>query len=163
MKDVIGFEGYYKVNINGEVYSTLSNKILKQVIVKDGVHKVTLYKDGTKKIRAVHRLVAEAFIPNEKNKPQVDHIDGNKSNNHASNLRWCTNLENQAFRNIQGNSGKDGLSKKVLWGSMSFSSIAEAARYISGIRGSKVDTVKKELKAARYGCKLLYGELTSIV
>lgn len=66
---------------------------LKQAQVH-GYYFVNLYKDGQHTQRYVHRLVAEAFIPNPENKPCVDHIDTDKSNNNASNLRWVTYKEN---------------------------------------------------------------------
>lgn len=162
MKDIKGFEGYYQVDADGNVYSVKKSMMLKQYVVKDGVYKVSLSKDGVKKNKAVHRLVAEAFISNPQNKSQVDHRDGDKSNNSVTNLRWCTNIENQMFREEQGNSGKESKSKEVIWGDKVFPSIGEAARYIADTRGSKVDTVKKELKAARYVDKVIYGELTII-
>lgn len=162
MKDIKGFEGLYRVDEEGNVYGVKRGIMLKSCIVKDGVHKVTLNKEGTKKSKSVHRLVAETYLPNPGSKPQVDHIDGDKSNNSVTNLRWCTNIENQMFREEQGNSGKESRSKEVIWGDKVFHSIGEAARYIADIRGSKVDTVKKELKAARYVDKVIYGELTII-
>ena len=67
--------------------------LLKQVI-KNGYCLAKLSKNGKSKTLLVHRVVASAFIPNPENKPQIDHIDCNKSNNVASNLRWCTAKEN---------------------------------------------------------------------
>lgn len=163
MIDVVGYEGLYKVDEQGAIWSIRRQRYLTHSICKDGVRKVTLTKDGKQRNVLVHRIVAIAFIRNEENKPQVDHVDGDKSNNTVNNLRWCTNIENQEFRHTQGNSGKEGTGKAIQWGDTTFSSITAAARYIASIRGSKVDTVKKELKAARYGAKILYGKITTIL
>lgn len=163
MVDVIGYEGLYKVDEQGTIWSIRRQRYLTHSVCKDGVRKVTLTKDGKQRSVSVHRIVAIAYIPNEENKPQVDHIDGDKSNNGVSNLRWCTNIENQEFRYSQGNSGKEGTSKAIQWGDTTFTSITAAARHIAALKGSKIDTVKKELKAARYGAKVLYGKLTTIL
>lgn len=163
MEKIDIFNGDYSVYEDGNVYSNIKNKFLKITIVKDGVHKVEL-ADRIKKTRkryCLHRLVAEAFIENPNNKPQVDHIDGDKSNNNYNNLRWCTNQENQDFRYEQGN--VNGLAKKIMWGENIYNSIHELSRHISSIRGSKIETVRKEIKSVRYGSKVLYGKLTKIV
>ena len=68
-------------------------KILKPVLLLDYLA-VTLYKDGKSKMFKVHRLVATVFIPNPDNKPEVNHIDGNKFNNYVGNLEWSTQTEN---------------------------------------------------------------------
>lgn len=65
-------------------------KTLSQNINKDGYFQVGLYLDNKKYCRRVHRLVAETYIPNPSNYPVVNHIDGNKLNNHYTNLEWCT-------------------------------------------------------------------------
>jgi len=77
--------------------------ILKSAFDGSGYHFVTLYKNGKKKHYSIHRLVADAFIPNPENKPQVDHIDRCKTYNHVSNLRWVTNSENQQNTGSQCN------------------------------------------------------------
>lgn len=63
--------------------------------IKAGYLQVGFHKGGNVKYFLVHRLVAQAFIPNPESKPQVNHIDGDKLNNHMSNLEWCTQSENQ--------------------------------------------------------------------
>jgi hypothetical protein len=70
-------------------------KLLKPFVNKRGYLEVNLYKNSKSTAKIIHRLVAQAFIPNDNNKPQVNHIDGNKLNNKVSNLEWMSNSENQ--------------------------------------------------------------------
>ena len=95
-KDVLGYEGRYEVNTLGQVKATKSGKILSPQLGGNGYYKVGLRKQvgGIKTREILHRLVATAFIPNPHNKPQVNHIDGNKLNNNVCNLEWVTASEN---------------------------------------------------------------------
>ncbi len=93
-KDVVGYEGLYKVSNTGVVRSMKRHVNLKPGLTKFNYHHVGLYKDGKTKTSRVHRIVGIAFIPNPENKPQINHIDGNKINNHVSNLEWNTASEN---------------------------------------------------------------------
>ena len=88
-KDIDGYEGLYQVSNTGEVMNVRTGKILKAKRDKDGYFEVCLCKNGKRYFR-VHRLVADAFIPNSLNLPQVNHKDENPSNNNASNLEWCS-------------------------------------------------------------------------
>lgn len=93
-RDVVGYETRYQVSDEGEVRNKQTKRIRKQQD-KHGYKRITLIDDDGKSHNcAVHRLVAMAFIPNDQNKPQVNHLDGNRSNNHLSNLEWVTPEEN---------------------------------------------------------------------
>lgn len=96
--NVLGFDRY-AVTDTGDVISYIggSPKRLKPRIYR-GYHQVVLWIDNTPYPRYVHRLVAQAFIPNPRNKPQVNHINGVKSDNRAVNLEWCTARENVIHR-----------------------------------------------------------------
>ena len=91
---VKGYEGLYLISRNGEIFSLITNKIMSSHYLKFGYKGLRLTKDKVHKHKLVHRLIAEAFIPNPDNKPCIDHIDGNPANNDLSNLRWCTYKEN---------------------------------------------------------------------
>ncbi|MFZ1389475.1 MAG: NUMOD4 domain-containing protein [Thiolinea sp.] len=103
-KDVVGYEGHYKVSSHGNVRSLKrgKNKLLKAKLNHNNYYIVRLYKDSDWKQLRVHRLVAFAFIPNPLNKPQVNHIDGNKRNNFYKNIEWSTNSENQIHAYANG-------------------------------------------------------------
>lgn len=106
-RDVVGYEGLYEISNHGRVksYHTRFKKprILKTSMTTTGYRKVELVKNKIKKSRKIHRLVAEAFIPNEENKPYINHIDSNPINNNVDNLEWCTQKENMIHSAIFGN------------------------------------------------------------
>ena len=95
-KDIKGYEGLYQVSNLGRVKSLKFDKerVLKQFPNKHGYLLVSLCKTGKQKSFAVHRLVALQFIPKVENKPEVNHVDEDKTNNMVSNLEWCTRKEN---------------------------------------------------------------------
>lgn len=105
-KPVAGYEGLYEVSNLGRVKSLPKvvdlgrakqnrvEKFLRPIPDGKGYLMVWLFKNQVKKMWKVHRLVADAFIPNPHNKPQVDHINTDKSDNRVCNLRWCTEKEN---------------------------------------------------------------------
>ena len=109
-KDIEGYEGLYQVSNKGRVkslkrkicsnsnhkYNTLSEKLLK--LSGGGKYiQVILCKDGKTSAKLVHRLVAQAFIPNPNNLPCVNHKDENKKNNDVRNLEWCTYKYNNEY------------------------------------------------------------------
>ena len=83
----------YLISNKGVVINKKTGKVLKHQL-KKGYHRLELVTLNGRKHFLVHRLVAQAFIPNPENKPQVNHINGNKNDNSVENLEWCTNYEN---------------------------------------------------------------------
>ena len=99
MKDIKGYENIYGITSCGKVWSYKYKKFLKPNANRDGYLYVNLYKDGKMKHYKIHRLVAEAYLPNPENLPQVDHIDGNKTHNYLNNLQWITHRDNSRKSN----------------------------------------------------------------
>ena len=94
MKDIKGYEGIYGITSCGKVWSYRNECFLKPWDNQKGYLIVKLFKDGKGKNYKIHRLVAEAYIPNPDNLPQVDHIDNDKTHNYVNNLQWITNRDN---------------------------------------------------------------------
>ena len=92
-KDVVGYEGFYKVSNMGRVYSIRKKIIMRPNRTHKGYRLLGLTNKDGRKTKSVHRAVMEAFVPNPENKPTVNHKDLNKQNNHVDNLEWATHKE----------------------------------------------------------------------
>lgn len=156
-KPVVGYEGLYEVSDLGRVRS-----VDRDVIGADGVSKphhgkmlapslrsrnylyVKLCKCGVRETEAVHRLVASAFVPNLYGKPEVNHIDGCKTNNRAGNLEWCTRSENvrHAFMSGLNETTKERIAE------MSRRAAALHEKRVVRSDGAEFDSVRKAAEAS---------------
>lgn len=145
-------ERYY-VSSDGRVLG--ANGLLKPVRGKDGYLRCNIAQDGKFRLWLVHRLVAEAFIPNPDNKPEVNHIDGDKTNNNVSNLEWVTREENirHAHKVLRKMGDKPVLN--VDTGDI-YTSLTEAADAI-GLSGAGLisDAIKRNGRAGGFRWKFL--------
>ena len=85
----------YSVTSDGVVRNDRTGYLRKPTVSNNGYYRVKLWDKGKSQNCLIHRLVAIAFVPNPENKPEVNHVDGNKANNTASNLEWVTGAENK--------------------------------------------------------------------
>ena len=103
MKDINNYEGRYAITEDGQVWSYARKKFMSAFDNGHGYLCVGLIDaSGKRKVHKVHRLVALAFVENPEGKPQVDHIDGCRTHNEASNLRWTTGKENCSYATQMG-------------------------------------------------------------
>ena len=147
-KAINNFPGYYISN-TGEVKSTKyqgqfkrksSDGLLNQRTYKSGYKYVNLYKDGHMHSIKVHRLVAQAFLDNPNNLPQVNHKDENKANNDVANLEWCTAKYNMAYNDLQRRNHQKQKRRIKAYNTgetLEFESATDAAIYIAKCGKSK--------------------------
>ena len=171
-KDVVGYEGLYMISNKGNIYSVgrkdaigrkCGGRMLRPRNHKHGYLHVALRKNSIRKNKLVHRIVAEAFIPNPKNFLEVNHLDENKKNNEMSNLEWCDTKYNVNYGTRNDRTGNK-LSKKVkavnvINGDViTFKSTSEAGKngYSSGNVSSACRGVFKDSKGNLIGNGHLY-------
>ena len=150
MKDVVGYEGLYAVTSCGKVWSYRNECFLKPKVNSDGYLLVNLCKDGKTKNYRIHRLVAEAYLPNPNNLPEVDHIDNDKTHNYLNNLQWITHRDNS----------RKGRNKPILQYDLDGNFIREwecANDVGKEIQSNIVSCLKGRIKSA-YGYKWFYKE-----
>ena len=154
-RDIKGYEGLYQVSNLGRVRSLNCRGhkgcigILTPRLDGKGYEMVALYKEGKARNTKVHRLVAQAFIPNPNNYPQVNHKDENKTNNDVKNLEWCTNEYNHNYGTRNERVAKS-LSKKVICITTGeiFNSMREACRKYNISSGSMTECCQGKRKTA---------------
>lgn len=124
--------GNYYITEFGNVFNTKSNTVLTWCDNGNGYKYVAIKVDGKMKNKTIHRLVAETFIPNPNNLPQVNHKDGNKNNNHVSNLEWITARDNNQHAIDKGLRNTIHVNMYSLNGQFlnTFNSIRDANRYL---------------------------------
>ena len=113
-KPVVGYENLYLISNTGKLKTIKTNTL--KCLQKDrkGYLYANIYKNNKSKCLKIHRAVAEAFISNPENKPQVNHLDCNVQNNNVSNLKWCTPKENSEYMVLMGNSTRGEKSKNSI-------------------------------------------------
>ena len=160
-KDIKDFEELYQVSnmgrvkslkrevFNGKVWYYVNTKLLKDRDNGKGYRVLELYKDSKRYFKKVHRLVAEAFIPNPENKPEVNHIDTDKTNNYDTNLEWVTGKENSKHIYDAGKKPMPNLNKKVHqldeYGNIiaTYDSAKEASIAVGGYKSEQVACVAR--------------------
>ena len=102
MKDIPGYEGLYAATSCGKIWSYRTKKFLSTQGLTNGYPTVSLCKDGGRKTWRVHKLIARTYLENPEGKPEVNHKDGNRTNNCINNLEWVTCKENLAQADFAG-------------------------------------------------------------
>lgn len=136
-RNIDGFPNY-EISTNGRVYSRKRDLILTPFHDGWGYKKVSLRNHGKRSDKSIHRLVANAFIPNPLGKPEINHIDGDKNNNCVDNLEWVTSSENKRHAFHVGlndrksyNAGKPKRKVLLVGTNQVFDSVSKCAEYLN--------------------------------
>jgi len=150
-RDVVGFEGFYQVSNLGRIRSvaricTDGKEVKGQIRKVQGSTylSIDLWKDGKNFNKSVHRIVAEAFLPNPSNLPEVNHKDSNPQNNSVDNLEWVTCSENSRHRLANQTSYKYRREVKCLETGEIFRSISAAGRSVQASTQQVIDSIHSE-------------------
>jgi len=112
-KDIVGWEGVYQISNHGRLksFKQYSHGLILSLknSLGDYLSVVLMYHNSPARSCRIHTLVAEAFIQNPHDKPEVNHRDGNKQNNHVGNLEWCTHKENHTHATLNGLADVEGM------------------------------------------------------
>ena len=164
-KDIVGYDGLYKVSNKGNVYSVIRKDsrgvkhggiILKPRYSGNGYLQVDLRNNGKRKTKYIHRLVTEAFIPNPESLPQINHIDEVKDNNNVENLEWCDSMYNNNYGTRLERLSKKLRATNIKTGEVvTFNSRIEAGR--KGYNTSAISKACRGTYKARTG-KLVGGD-----
>ena len=145
--EIKGFENYH-INRNGVVYNK-NTGIIKSAYVnkKNGYLYVDLYKENKSHKRPIHRLIAEAFVPNPENKPTVDHKNGNRLDNSIENLRWATYSEQNSRFNTIGIRSEKVIVTHENGTTMEFDRITDVAEHFN----CNISNISQMLKKGTFG------------
>lgn len=166
MKEIKNWPGYF-ITQDGQVWSEKSKRFLKFKDV-NGYNKAQLYNKGIRKYFFVHRLVAEAYIPNPNNLPFINHKDQNRKNNTVENLEWCNAQYNNNYgdriEKIKNKLTNNNHCKEIAMCDKNngqiikiFPSVNQAARYFNKSHSNIIATLKGRQKTC-YGYKWIYIE-----
>lgn len=167
-KEINGYEGYFEVSNLGNFRSKdrfvgskynkprlYHGKTLKQEFISEGYTRIVLMKNSIRKRYMCHKLVAQAFIPNPDNKPYINHKNGIRWDNRASNLEWVTQSENElhSYR-VLGNSMKGKtfpIKIECITLNTCFNSMSDTIKYLhsKGYTTACIEGLKKAIKANR--------------
>ena len=155
-KPIKGWEDRYSITNDGKVYSYISGRYLNKGFDKDGYALVTLSRDRYTRTYRVHRLVAETFIDNPDNKPEVNHKDFNVKNNWFENLEWVTQEENDDWSKLYGHHGRYDIQKAYtftnVFNGKSFTILGfkNVLKQFGGSKRNFIDRVQKYANTGAY-------------
>lgn len=171
-RPVLGFEGLYEASNTGKVASlnyngTGARQELKPIETHHGYLNVRLYQNGKWRTKRLHRVIAETFIPNVDNLPEINHIDENPANNSVTNLEWCSHkyncnyggrIDRQRKAMINGKLSRAVVATLPDGSVEQYPSQAEAARQLKCSQGRISDACKGVIETYHHGRRWAYAD-----